>query len=81
MARNYNSKTRDLGPEVPVVGYEKGQRVEESIQVSETPSGPVNPGGIDVEAVAQPLNRAVYDRLTRTMQKFTLFDKVALITG
>lgn len=64
---------------IPVVHYEKGQRVTEDIHVSET--GPVAPAQGDIETRAVPLKRAVYDQLTPTLSKFCLPGKVAIVTG
>lgn len=51
------------------------------IQMNTQESGPVNPPGGDLQKIAQPLNPNVYSQLTPTLAKFTLRDKVAVITG
>lgn len=64
---------------IPVVHYEKGQRVTEDIHVPD--NGPVVPAQGDIETKAVPLKKAVYDQLTPTLSKFCLPGKVAIVTG
>lgn len=78
-AFNHSSKKED--PEVPVISYQDGQRQEQSLFVPSTSSGPVNPPGQDVEKAAVPLKPSIVPQLTPTLQKFTLLDKVAVVTG
>ena len=64
---------------IHVVHYEKGQRVEQDIEVDE--SKPVIPAVQDVEIKASPLKSRVYETLTPTLKKFCLPGKVAVVTG
>ena len=64
---------------IPVISYEKGQRLEHDIEVDE--SKPVVSAVQDVEIRAYPLKSRVYETLTPTLQKFCLPGKVAVITG
>lgn len=41
----------------------------------------VKPPGEDIKTVAQRLDPAIAERLTPTLKKFTLTDKVAVVTG
>ncbi|KAF2472510.1 NAD(P)-binding protein [Lindgomyces ingoldianus] len=41
----------------------------------------VTPPGADVKKVAQPLDPAIREHLTPTLKKFTLTDRVAIVTG
>ncbi|KAM0723535.1 hypothetical protein Q7P37_000522 [Cladosporium fusiforme] len=66
---------------IPVVHYEKGQRVTEDIHVQETNSAPFIPEEGDIEAKAIPLKDAVFRQLTPTLKKFCLPGKVAVVTG
>ncbi|RMY85874.1 hypothetical protein D0861_06225 [Hortaea werneckii] len=72
---------RSKEPEIPVVHYEDGRRVEENIEVPVGNSGPVTPPGADDVTIAQPFNSDLLPRLTPTLAKFTLADKVAVVTG
>lgn len=66
---------------INVVSYSKsGQREQETLAVSAT-NEPVNPPGQDIEVAAQPLKHELLQALPPTMQKFTLFGQVAVITG
>jgi hypothetical protein len=66
---------------INVVSYSKsGQREQETLAVSAS-SEPISPPGQDVEVAAQPLKHELLQALTPTMQKFTLFGQVAVITG
>jgi len=46
-----------------------------------TGNGPVKPPGEDERRIAQPLHQNVYSQLTPTLRKFTLPNKVAVVTG
>lgn len=72
--------TQDMKPatEVPVISYSDGQRSVEQIQVEKTI---VSPPGIDVQSVATALKPELTAKLTPTMKKFTLHNKVAVVTG
>lgn len=65
---------------IPVVHYEKGQRVTEDIHVQET-SAPFVPAEGDIESKAIPLKDSVFRQLTPTLKKFCLPGKVAVVTG
>lgn len=66
---------------INVVSYSKsGQREQETLAVPAT-NEPVNPPGQDIEVAAQPLKHELLQALPPTMQKFTLFGQVAVITG
>jgi hypothetical protein len=66
---------------INVVSYSKsGQREQETLAVSAS-TEPISPPGQDVEVAAQPLKHELLQALTPTMQKFTLFGQVAVITG
>lgn len=77
----FNNSSRNADPEVNVVGFAKGQRVDESIEVPATGKGPVAPPGGDAKKIATPLNKNAYSHLTPTLAKFTCPGKVAVITG
>ncbi|KAF2482401.1 hypothetical protein BDY17DRAFT_298470 [Neohortaea acidophila] len=66
---------------VPVVAYHRTSSSPEITAATIGGNGPVKPPGEDQEREAQPLNRGVYSKLTPTLHKFTLPDKVAVITG
>jgi hypothetical protein len=66
---------------INVVSYSKsGQREQETLAVPAS-NEPVSPPGQDIEVAAQPLKHELLQALTPTMQKFTLFGQVAVITG
>jgi len=66
---------------VPVTHYNKGVREQEILEVNEANEGPVSSSVGDEKSVAQPLNPAVVPQLTPTLARFTLQDKVAIVTG
>lgn len=67
---------------MPIVSYEGGNRTEEMLNFPNTgATGPVSSPVGDVEKRAVPFNRNAYQHLTPTLSKFTLPDKVAIITG
>ena len=69
-------------PEVPVVSYEQGRRVEGILDIpAGQSSGPVTPLGQDQMKRAIPLTPGASKYLTPTLSKFTLPGKVAVITG
>lgn len=73
--------TADLvnATQVPVISYKDGERTHEQITV--TKPEVVTPGGVDVEHSASALKPEVTAQLTPTMKKFTLHNKIAVITG
>lgn len=77
----FKSASKHNDPEVPVVHYENGRRMEESLHVPAGPSGPVAGNGEDVQAVASPFRNSVMEHITPTLAKFTLMNKVAIVTG
>ncbi|RMZ06959.1 hypothetical protein D0862_04423 [Hortaea werneckii] len=77
----FTSGPRSNEPEIPVVHYENGRRVEENIEVPVGKSGPVAPPGADEVTIAQPFNSDLLHHLTPTLAKFTLAGKVAVVTG
>jgi hypothetical protein len=76
----FTSAAKKCSPEVPVVSYHQGERVESAIPY-DNKAGPVNPEGQDEVKVAIPLKPEVYSQLTPTLTKFTLPGKVAVVTG
>ena len=66
---------------VSVVSYRDGQRKQDELGATAATNGPVTPPGSDSQKIAQPLNPSIYSQLTPTLSKFTLRDKVAVITG
>ena len=64
---------------VPVITYADGVRAEHMIPPQEP--AVVKPPGVDVQKHAVALDPSILSRLTPTMKKFTLTDKVAVITG
>lgn len=77
----FKSTARTSDPEVPVVTYKNGERVEEKLQYEANSTGPVTPPGADDVKVAIPLKQDAFKHLTPTLQKFTLGGKVAIVTG
>lgn len=73
--------SKDMTPatQVPVITYNDGQRSVEQIQVS-TPVV-VDPPGVDIRHAASALKPEITSQLTTTMKKFTLHNKVAVVTG
>ena len=68
--------------EIPVVSYEGGHRHEEVIRpTNSSASGPVSPAGQDEQKKAHALATNAYEHLTPTLSRFTLRDKVAVVTG
>jgi len=66
---------------VPVTSYKDGVAEHEILEVKEGAEGPVNPGGADSEAIAQPFNPEVLNHMTPTLKKYTLTGKTAVMTG
>ncbi|OCK80914.1 NAD(P)-binding protein [Lepidopterella palustris CBS 459.81] len=64
---------------VPMVTYNDGVRSESIVQPLDP--GIVNPPGADARKIAIPLEKSILERLTPTLKKFTLVDKVAVVTG
>ena len=61
-----------------------GHRNQQEIAVARVAaqaSGPVTPPGGDLQRIAEPLNSSIYSQLTPTLSKFTLRNKVAVVTG
>ncbi len=78
----YTTSSRFFDPSVSAVGYQRGNRMEQEIDVRAAHgTGPVKPPGSDSERTAMTLNENVYSLLTSTLSKFTLRDKVAVVTG
>ncbi|KAI5199615.1 NAD(P)-binding protein [Aureobasidium subglaciale] len=78
------ASTRILSDEqsINVVSYSKtGQREQETLAVPAPGNEPVSPPGQDIEVAAQPLKADLLAKMPPTLQKFTLTDKVAVITG
>lgn len=67
--------------QVPVVSYQGGERITEELKVGTNSSGPVAPPGADAERTATPMSPQAYKHLTPTLAKFTLPNKVAIVTG
>lgn len=67
--------------QVPVISYQGGERITEELHIGATTSAPVSPPGGDAESVATPLSPGAYKHMTPTLRKFTLPDKVAVVTG
>jgi len=65
--------------QVPVTSFERGDAHKEMLSVSM--SQPVSSAATDAQSVAIPLRAEVKKYLTPTMAKFTLFGKIAVITG
>lgn len=86
--RAFNSKplTSDLAEvvknkSVPVTKFPDGQRQVDYLNVPGEETNPVNPPGSDVKKTAVTLDPTVIPRLTPTLKKFTLPEKVAIVTG
>lgn len=75
-----NTSTQN-DPSIAVVSYRSGKRRQQELDVKPEGNGPVTPAGNDLQKVAKPLNPSIYSQLTPTLHKFTLRDKVAVITG
>ncbi|KAK3717434.1 hypothetical protein LTR37_005824 [Vermiconidia calcicola] len=78
---NLSTGIRQLNPLVSVVSYSDGERMQEGIEAKPEGTGPVMPPGNDLQKTANPLNASVYSQLSPTLFKFTLQDKVAVVTG
>ena len=78
---NLSNTTIQKDSTIPVVSYRDGQRKEGEVGATTESNGPVTPPGSDMQKTAQPLNPSIYSQLTPTLTKFTLRDKVAVITG
>lgn len=76
----FKSLAKDEGPEVPVISYEGGHRHEEILSVPVS-KDPVMPAGQDEQKKAYALAANAYKYLTPTLSRFTLPDKIAVITG
>jgi len=63
---------------VNVTSFAQGARTSESIKVAD---GPVSGLPEDEIITAKPLDPKIGEQLTATMSKFTLFGKVAVVTG
>ena len=68
-------------PAVPVINYKGGERTEGAIDIKTDLTGPVTPFGDDEQKTAKPLDPNVYSQLTPTLHRFTLRNKVAVVTG
>lgn len=77
----FGSSSKSNDPEVPVVSYRHGERMEESVHYEPSANGPVTPPGADAEKPAIPLKSEVFSQLTPTLRNFTLPGKVAVVTG
>jgi len=66
---------------IPVTHYNKGVREQEILEVNDKDEGPVSSAVQDEKSVAQPLNPEVIPHLTPTLARFTLQDRVAIVTG
>jgi len=79
---SFKNSSKSNDPDVPVVSYQDGQRTESALHVPENGStGPVAPPGIDTQKTATALKPNAYQHLTPTLSKFTLPNKVAIVTG
>ena len=78
-ALNVTAKAND--PAVSVISYPQGERTQKEIDIKTAANGPVKPAIGDESRLAEPMNPNVYSQLTPTLHKFTLRNKVAVITG
>ncbi|KAK3075048.1 hypothetical protein LTR53_002019 [Teratosphaeriaceae sp. CCFEE 6253] len=69
------------GSEVPVVCYEGGHRHEEMLPAPFTKTSALNSAGEDERKQACSLGPSTYKHLTPTLSRFTLPNKVAVVTG
>ena len=76
-----STSSRQDDPSVSVISYRDGKRKEKDIIVRAEGSGPVNPPGTNLQKTAKPFSPEVCSQLTPTLHKFTLPDKVAVVTG
>ena len=72
---------RQLNPLVSVVSHSDGERTQQGLEAKPEGTGPVMPPGNDLQRTAKPLHASVYSQLSPTLHKFTLQDKVAVVTG
>lgn len=78
---NLHTTTRQHDLSVSMTSYRGGQREQRDIEVKTESAAPVTPLGNDVQKAAMPLSPSVYSLLTPTLHKFTLPNKVAMVTG
>ena len=77
----FSNGPRPQEPAKSVLSYLGGQRSQSEIDLNLGSNGPVTPPGSDVQKTAKPLKHHIYAQLTPTLHKFTLRDKVAVVTG
>lgn len=73
----FNSSSTRGESSVPITSWTSGQRSQHEIPVKAEQAGEV----VNLHRTAKPLDWKVYDRLTPTLNKFTLPGKVAVVTG
>lgn len=85
VTRSFNTTSKRTDAEivqeqsVPVSSYHQGQHISDELKVEH--SGPVTSAVKDIEVKAIPLKKSVLAQLTPTLKKFTLDNKVAVVTG
>lgn len=78
----FNSAAIRRGPSVPLVTWTDGKRNQhEILSKQEQTDEVVKPVEGDLQRTAEPLDCDVYEKLTPTLNKFTLPGKVAVVTG
>ncbi|KAK5162874.1 uncharacterized protein LTR77_011131 [Saxophila tyrrhenica] len=77
----YNTSTKLFDPSISALGYQGDELTEQEVGVGVQGNAPVKPPGADFGRAAMPLSSNVYPLLTPTLNKFTLRDKVAVVTG
>ena len=77
----FSLKSRQNDASISVSSYRAGQQTTKEIEVKKDGNSPVLAASEDEQRAAQPLNLNVFSQLTPTLHKFTLPNKVAVITG
>lgn len=75
----YTTSAKFFDPSVLTIGHQNSEQLEDSITIQG--NKPVKSAVADVARTAMPLSSNVISQLTPTLSKFTLRDKVAVVTG
>jgi hypothetical protein len=79
-----SSTVNNRDPGILDSSHGTGQRKQQEIAIARfaaQATSPVTPPGGDLQRTAEPLESSIYPKLTYTLSKFTLRDKVAVVTG